>query len=983
MTGYLVILICLVLSLLIVINRMTVLQKEIDYVSEHDIEVHDLANQIQKNILDMETGMRGYVITGNDEYLEPYNLASRSWLNNYNKLYTLLTDNSRQQRNLEEMKPLILSWVTNSGEYVINSKKANNTAALDKHFSENTGKKLTDQLRTQFESFLANEKKITTERTKQLNESNMNLKITLYAIIILVTVITIATAIILSNSIVKTIKQVVKTITHITESEVDLTARIKVNTHDETQELAEAMNKLLSSLEKQSWVQKSMTEIATMYQGITDIKELTQAFITKLAPLLEATYGVVYLRRSDADGVVEYVKSAGYALEDEEHAAASFRLGEGLIGQAALDKRIFLIDQLPEDHFKVTSGLGASSPRSLLIAPILVDDRVEAVVEFASLQPFLSQHLTLLDMLQDKFGSAITNVAGRMEVERLLGESQILTEELQAQSEELQAQSEELQMQQEQLRITNEFLEEKNEFAEQRAAELKIAKDELEDYSRKLKQSSQYKTDFLANMSHELRTPLNSILILSQMLMENTAEMDRSEVEEYARVVHTSGGDLLRLIDDILDLSKVEAGKIEILTDEVNVTEIPLLLRTTFEPVAAKKNLRFEVLTGPDVPAVISTDGQRLQQILKNLLSNAFKFTEKGGVTVRIELADPEKAAELLGGNADEAMRDVKAGEANHGVQAGEVMLAISVTDTGIGIPCDKQEIIFNAFQQVDGTTNRLYGGTGLGLSICREFTRLLGGVIDVQSEVDKGSTFTLYIPSKLALEYQDRNHQQALEETAASASGTTSDQEWTEGKADWPANERTVAGNSGERTGANNSGKRIADNSGKRTVDEYSDGRTAVLCLDEPTEPENSDEYTETEMSDKQLFTGKKVLLVEDDGRNVYALVTALESRGVVVQVAENGKRALEVLQVHPDFDLIFMDIMMPVMGGYEAMKAIRHDLGLQTLPIIALTAKAMKGERDKCLEAGASDYIMKPLNIDQLFSLMRVWLTEQVERD
>ncbi|MFF2447211.1 CHASE3 domain-containing protein [Neobacillus sp. NPDC058068] len=963
---------------------MTVLQKEVDYVSEHDVEVHDLANQIQKNVLNMESGMRGYVITGNEEYLQPYNLASRSWLDNYNKLHSLLTDNSRQQRSLEEMKPLILSWVANSGDYVINSKKANNAAAIDKHFAENTGKKITDQLRTQLESFLANEKKITTERTKELNQSNMNLKITLYAIILLVTVITIATAIILSNSIVKTIKQVVKTITSITDSEVGLTARIKVNTRDETQELAEAMNKLLSSLEKQSWIQKSMTEIATMYQGITDIKELTQAFITKLAPLLQATYGVVYLRRSDADGVVKYVKAGGYALEGEEHAAASFRLGEGLIGQAAIDKRIFLIDKLPEEHFKVTSGLGASSPRSLLIAPILVEDRVEAVVEFAALQPFLSQHLTLLDMLQDKFGSAITNVAGRMEVERLLGESQILTEELQAQSEELQAQSEELQMQQEQLRITNEFLEEKNEFAEQRALELKKAKDELEGYSRKLKQSSQYKTDFLANMSHELRTPLNSILILSQMLMENNAEMDRSEVEEYASVVNTSGGDLLRLIDDILDLSKVEAGKIEILTDEVNVTEIPQLLRNTFDPVAVKKNLTFEVLTGPDVPAVISTDGQRLQQILKNLLSNAFKFTEKGGVTVRIELADPEKAAELLGGKADEAML---------GVQAGEAMLAISVTDTGIGIPCDKQEIIFNAFQQVDGTTNRLYGGTGLGLSICREFTRLLGGAIDVQSEVDKGSTFTLYIPSKLAPEYQGHNHHQALEETAASASGTTSEQEWTEEKADWPANERTAAGNSGERTGANNSGERTgannsgkrtgADNSGKRTVGENSDARTAVVCWDERTAPENSDEYTQVEMSDKQLFTGKKVLLVEDDGRNVYALVTALESRGVVVQVAENGKRAIEMLQAYSDFDLIFMDIMMPVMGGYEAMKAIRHDLGLQTLPIIALTAKAMKGERDKCLEAGASDYIMKPLNIDQLFSLMRVWLTEQVERD
>ncbi|WP_430708698.1 CHASE3 domain-containing protein [Neobacillus novalis] len=936
---------------------MSVLQKEIDYVSEHDIEVHDLANQIQKNVLDMETGMRGYVITGNDGYLEPYNLAGRSWLDNYNKLHSLLIDNSRQQRNLEEMKPLILSWVTNTGEYVINAKKANNTAALDKHFSENTGKKITDQLRTQLDSFLANEKKITTERTKLLNQSNMNLKITLYTIILLVTVITIATAIILSNSIVKTIKQVVKAIMSITDSEVDLTTRIKVNTRDETQELAEAMNRLLSNLEKQSWVQKSMTDIATMYQGITEIKELAQAFITKLAPLLHATYGVVYLRKSDAGGGTYYVKVAGYALADEENAAASFRLGEGLIGQAALDKRIFLTDKLPKEHLKVTSGLGASSPRNLLIAPILVDDRVEAVIEFAALQPFRARHLTLLDMLQDKFGSAITSVAGRMEVERLLGESQILTEELQAQSEELQAQSEELQMQQEQLRITNEFLEEKNKFAEQRAAELKIAKDELEDYSLKLKLSSQYKTDFLANMSHELRTPLNSILILSQMLMENNAEMDRSEVEEYARVVHTSGGDLLRLIDDILDLSKVEAGKIEILIDEVNVTEIPQLLKNTFDPVAAKKNLTFNVLTDPDVPAVILTDGQRLQQILKNLLSNAFKFTEQGSVKVQIALADREKAAELLG------------------IQTDELILAISVTDTGIGIPSDKQQIIFDAFQQVDGTTNRQYGGTGLGLSISREFTRLLGGAIDVESELDKGSTFTLYIPSKREPAYQGRDLHQALKEVAATRDGTTREQEGTTEKAEWPANERTVAVCSGTRT--------MAEYSDGHSEVTYSDKRTEIGYSGEYTEAEDLDEYTEAEMSDKQLFKGKKVLLVEDDGRNIYALVTALESRGVIVQVAKNGKRAIEMLQAYADYDLIFMDIMMPVMGGYEAMKVIRHDLGLETLPIIALTAKAMKGERDKCLEAGASDYIMKPLNIDQLFSLMRVWLTEQVEQD
>jgi two-component system, chemotaxis family, sensor kinase CheA len=911
--GYLFILVCLVVSLLIVMNRMSAMQKEVDFVTQHDMEVHRLANQIQKSVLDIETGMRGYVITGNTEYLEPYNTASRSWLENYNTLHSLLADDGMQQRNLEEMKPLIVKWITGSAEYVVIQKWENNQGALDEYFKKNQGKKLTDELRAHFDSFLENQTNLTNKRVEKLNQENNNLKITLYGLIIMVTLVTIATAIFLSNSIVKTIKQVVRTIKSVTDSnetEVDLSTRIEVSTHDETQELAEAMNELLCNLEKHNWVQKSVAEISTMYQGMTDLTELTHAFITKLTPMLEAVYGVVYLRRNQGSEV-RYVKEAGYAIVSEERAAASFRLGEGLIGQAAMDKRIFLIDKLPEEHFKVASGLGESSPRNLLIAPIMVDGRVEAVVELAALQPFKAQHLTLLDLLQDKFGSAITNVAGRMEVERLLGESQVLTEELQAQSEELQAQSEELQMQQEQLRITNEYLEEQKQFAEQRAFDLKKAKDELEDYSRKLQLSSQYKTDFLANMSHELRTPLNSILILSQMLMETEGDMDNSEVKESSRVIYTAGSDLLRLIDDILDLSKIEAGKIEILTDEVNVTEIPQMMKNMFDPVAAKKNLTFEVLTAADVPSVITTDGQRLQQIWKNLLSNAFKFTERGSVTVKIECAEQEEVRELLPELDEE-----------------EMVLAISVTDTGIGIAHEKQQIIFEAFQQVDGTTNRLFGGTGLGLSICREFTRLLGGAITVQSEPEIGSKFTLYIPCSIeAAEYRLQLEQLALEEAAVS-------------------------------------------------VSEFADEHEPV------SEETDISLVVEAEASDDQLFKGKKVLLVEDDRRNIFALVTALEKKGVKVQVAENGKRAIEFIQEQADFDLVFMDIMMPVMGGYEAMKVIRQDLEMERLPIIALTAKAMKGERDKCMEAGASDYIMKPLNINQLFSLMRVWLTEQVSQ-
>lgn len=903
---YVSIVACLGVSLLIVNHAMKDLQAEIEFISNHDMTVHELTSQVQKNVLDMETGMRGYVITGDEQYLEPYEIGSRSWQDNYNKLYAMLADNPGQQRNLEQIRPLILSWVANTGEYVVQKKKENNAEALRHHFEQNTGKKTMDQLRTQLDSFLVDEKRVTAERIEKLNQSNEKVLYIWYAIIGFVTIITFALSLYLSRTIVSTIKQVVKTIREITDpsSDMDLAARIEVQTKDELRELAFATNDLLGSLERQSWIQKSMTEISTIYQGITDIHTLAKAFVGRLAPKLGAAYGVVYLRKNHSAETI-FIRVADYALANQEHAADSFRHGEGLVGQCAVDKRIFLIDHLPEDYIKVTSGLGEASPRHLVVAPIMVEGRVEAVVELAAFQPFEAAHLTLLDLLQEKFGQSIVSVLGRMEVERLLSESQVLTEELQTQSEELQTQSEELQMQQEQLRMTNEFLEEQNLFAQQRAAELQKAKDELADYARKLQESSQYKTDFLANMSHELRTPLNSILILSQMLMENSqSEIDEAEVEEYSRVIYTAGQDLLRLIDDILDLSKIEAGKIEIMTDEVNVSEIPQLMQSMFEPITTTKQLDFEVHIHPDTPDLILTDGQRLHQILKNLLSNACKFTEQGSVTLRIGPANPLRVKELL--------PDLRE----------ETVLEFSVIDTGIGIPCDKQELIFVAFQQVDGTTNRQYGGTGLGLSICREFTRLLGGAIVVESEPNKGSTFTLYLPSKRDDASQDGHDTGLLATDEVAATGSM------------VASER---------------------------------GAEAASWLD-----------TVTAAPEEKLFQGKRVLLVDDDARNVYALVTALERKGVSVEVAENGREALKKLQGAEEYDLVLMDIMMPIMDGYEAMKSIREELGLDHLPIIALTAKAMKHEREKCLETGASDYIMKPLIIDQLFSLMRVWLTK-----
>jgi two-component system chemotaxis sensor kinase CheA len=914
--GYLSIILCLGIALLIVSSRISDLQEEVDFVSVHDIEVHDLLGTLQKNMLDMETGMRGFVITGDEQYLEPYNASSKTWADNYNKLSLLISDNPTQLQSLKAIEATIQNYVKTGSETAVQLKKDKDTEGLTNFFELNSGKKTMDQLRTQFDSFLTAEKKLTAQRVEQLKESNRNLRVVLFTVLGLISIFAIVVALVLSSSITSTIGQVIKRIREISSADGNLSSRIDITTNDEIRQLAEATNELLAELEKQNWIQKGITDISTLYQGISDIKVLSEMVLSRLAPMLGASYGVVYLRQL-GEGKPSYVKIAGYASMGDEHASLSFQPGEGLVGQCALDQRIFLVDNLPEDHVKLTSGLGMSKPRSLLVAPILVEGRTEAVIEFASMEGFQSKHLTLLDSLQDKFGTAITSVRSRMEVERLLSESQILTEELQTQSEELQTQSEELQMQQEQLRMTNEFLEEQNHFAEQKATELKRAKDELEDYSMQLQTSSQYKTDFLANMSHELRTPLNSIMILSQMVAESNGDMEMSEVVDYSSVVYGAGKDLLALIDDILDLSKVEAGKIEIMADEVNVTEIPQAMTQMFAPVAARKGLNFEVELEPDVPDVILTDGQRLQQILKNLLSNAFKFTEKGTVSLKIARADSKRVNELLR------------------LQPEETVLALSVKDTGIGIPIDKQQIIFEAFQQVDGTTNRQYGGTGLGLSICREFTRLLGGTIVVKSEMHVGSTFTLYVP------------------------------------------------NLKEKTDEDSIGKDYLQSELAAAVEQLDEEfRFEGVTSERRNSLDNDARFELPVSTDANLFDGKRVLLVDDDARNVFALVSALETKGVIVEIADNGKDALDLLWQKREYDLVLMDIMMPVMGGYDAMKAIRGQLELHDLPIIALTAKAMKSEKEKCLESGASDYITKPLNMEQLFSLMRVWLTKQVKK-
>ncbi|MCA0756021.1 response regulator [Paenibacillus sp. N4] len=902
--GYFLVICCLGTSIIIVSDRISSLQDEIETIASRDLEIHNLITSIRYNAINMESSQRGFVITGDESYLTPYMNGLTEWEANYNVLARYLDGNPDFLAQLEDIKKNIENWIKVAGEPVIRYKKNNDNQKIIESFANDDGKAYIDQLRVKLENLRQAQIRLTGDRINELENKNNNLIVSLYAMLMLLSVIAFLIVSFVSGSIVNTIKQVVRTIKDIDSPGGDLTQRIQVATRDEIKDLADATNSLLDNVNSLNWIQTNSAEVATMSQGVNDMKTLASSFLSKLAPMLDAVYGQFYIREGKGEDQ-RLVKIGDYAASGDPVGNISFRLGEGLIGQAAVEKRPFLLHSAPDHPIRIQTGTGQVPPQSILIVPVEFEGKVTAVVEFASVGSFTAAHLKLLEQIESYFGVTINNVAGRMEVERLLSESQVLTEELQVQTEELQAQSEEMQMQQEEMRMTTEHLEEQNIYAEQKTRELEKAKAELEVYSEQLELSSQYKSNFLANMSHELRTPLNSILILSQILSENENKTLTAEEKGYAEVIHSSGSDLLMLIDDILDLSKIEAGKIVLTIDEVNVSEIPEHMKLGFVPVAEKKGLDFKLSVADSAPSVIYTDGHRLQQILKNLLSNAFKFTEKGSVALAVRKADPDSVKRYLPSHVN---NDV---------------LEIRVTDTGIGIPKEKQQLIFEAFQQVDGDTTRQYGGTGLGLSICSEFMKLLGGRILLDSEVQLGSTFTLLVPSLPHLQKEqlllDRQEVAAASEAALS-------------------------------------------------VPDASEPSTGALA------PQEESEFA------CPLFKGKKVLLAEDDSRNVFALVKALESKEFIVTVAGNGKECLDILQKSTDFDLILMDIMMPVMDGYEAMKAIRRLPETADKPIIALTAKAMKNDRDKCLLAGASDYISKPIDMDQLFSLMRVWLTKQV---
>ncbi|KUP08831.1 histidine kinase [Bacillus coahuilensis p1.1.43] len=745
----------------------------------------------------------------------------------------------------------------------------------------------------------------------QINETYETLMFILIIASSLALILIISSMLWAIRSTVHSINSITQVIKDIDYNNLSSIPRIKVVTNDEIGEISSAYNGMAASIEsltkkeadyteaikEQNWIESNSADIVKLYSRHTSVTSLAEQFLSKITPILDGNLGAFYIK--DEEGAfTSFKKIATYAEVEDIPGIEHIQIGQGLIGQSIKECNALFLTDIPADYRFISTGLGSVQPKSILIAPVVVKEECIAVIEIASLKVMEESKRKLVESVLETLGIGITNILGRMEVERLLIESQAQTEELQTQSEELQTQSEELQSQTEELRMMNDQLEERSRDAELKSEELRAAKENLEEKARELQESSQYKSEFLANMSHELRTPLNSILLLSEMLGDDEGAPLSSEQKEFAHVIHSSGQDLLNLINDILDLSKVEAGKLEVHFEEVYLPEFMARLESTFEQIAKKKGIEFNIEIDENIPPIFYTDEQRLQQIMKNLLSNAFKFTEKGSVELKVKNV---KSLDVI----DDSPTN---------------WVEITVKDTGIGIPKSKQSMIFEAFQQVDGATMRKYGGTGLGLSITKEFTNLLGGQCQVESAEGKGSTFTVYIPNlpNGIVPNLDFYHEEDHDEVAVSI-------------------EESV-------------------------IEE-------VQMVPE--------DKVQVEGDPSNILYGKTVILADDDHRNIFTLKNVLAKEGMKVISAENGVECIQKLNHEEKVDLILMDIMMPIMDGYEAIKRIRSLDQKSETPIIALTAKAMKGDRDKCLEAGANDYISKPMKMDQLLSVMRVWLS------
>ncbi|HWH47505.1 MAG TPA: ATP-binding protein, partial [Burkholderiales bacterium] len=739
----------------------------------------------------------------------------------------------------------------------------------------------------------------------------------------------------------------------------DLTRSVTVNAQGEVAALKDNINEMIRNLAgttrkntDQDWLKTNLANFSRTLQGHRDLVAVSKLILTELAPLVNAQQGVVYTRSVDNDEP-RLDLLATYACKPGEHLPKTLRFHENLIGQCAFEKKRILLNDVPSDYIPVRSALGAGTPLSVIIQPVLFEGEVKAVIELASFKRFSEAHLSFLEQLTESIGIVFNTIEATMRTEHLLSQSQSLTAELQRQQEELQSTNERLQENASQLSEQMKQVEYKNK-------EVELAKAALEEKAGQLALSSRYKSEFLANMSHELRTPLNSLLILAQLLAENPASNLTPKQIEYAQTIYAAGNDLLALINDVLDLAKVESGTVTVNIASERFSELQDYLDRAFRQAGHDKDLQFRISMEADLPPAIMTDAKRLRQILKNLLSNAFKFTAKGAVSLQVAMV-------TSGWTPGHRVLE----------QAGEVV-AFSVIDTGIGIAPDKQRIIFEAFQQADGTTSRHFGGTGLGLSISSELSRLLGGEIKVQSNPGKGSTFTLYLP--LAQEAEGD-----YSEREVSTPAVTADQLRDIAGRELPGGSKTDGRMIVQGLGEASRAERVPGPARGRTQPIGDPGHAlpepALSSLHVPGNVPGDMANTEEQLAPGAgslvpELAGRKVLLVDDDIRNIFALTSALEQQGMIVMNAENGLDGIETLKNNPEIDIILMDMMMPELDGYDTIRIVRGVECFREVPIIGVSAKAMKGDREKCIEAGASDYIAKPVNVDQLLSVMKAWL-------
>jgi signal transduction histidine kinase/CheY-like chemotaxis protein/HAMP domain-containing protein len=895
----------------------------------------------------------------------------------------------------------------------------------------------------------------------------------------------------------------------------DMTQTISVEAEGEVAELKDSINAMVRSLREtvqasqdQDWLKTNLASIGSMLQGHRDLEVVAELIMEELAPLLGAQHGTFFLTE-DWSGDRRLRLIAGYGLRADKNAPIQYRIGQSLIGQVAKSKRPIVVNEIPHGYIKISSGLGEASPSNLAIMPIMFEDQVLGVVELASFSKFTPIQIAFLEQLAETLGISVNAIIANSRTDALLEESQRLTGELQARSSELQARSEELQQSNADLEDKAALLATQKQDIEAKNEEIELAREEIEARARQLALASQYKSQFLANMSHELRTPLNSLLILARLLAQNPGRNLTAKQVEYANVIHSAGSDLLQLINDILDLSKVEAGRMDVRAERFTLAALIEDLQATFRPLTAEKGLDFEVFVEASAPSELVTDRQRLRQVLGNLLSNAVKFTERGQVTLQV-------AATSVDAPGADGQR--------HG-PGDEPVAVFSVTDTGIGIAPENLAVIFGAFQQGDGTLSRRYSGTGLGLSIASEVSGLLGGTISAVSDLGRGSTFTLSVPAVLpdipsslpapenafampevvggpddALGLDglaaDRHrlagpdaidHLHAVTSRATALASAATDDAGVRadaagaraGGAREPAlsgpQDRKVlvfeptsgglltllahsavsdlaqlsatvrvstATSPGQGTAmlAAEPFRCVVVDLGMSTTLEFLDqvqekpelreipvlahapgepgtdlrdrlaaprygypslellpslddlreritlhlsaarpGQVPALVRDAP-EPvaHSAGAHHVAAPADHPELRGKHVLVIDDDARNVFAISSTLELYDLRVTQATDGRRGIEALRAAPDTDLILMDVMMPGMDGYATMTAIRQMPQFGRLPIIAVTARAMPGDREKSLAAGANDYVTKPVDTEELLACMERWLSK-----